>query len=298
MKIAVLGGNGFIGSKFCSLVAQNEEVICFDIHEPMKKNNNIQYVVGDYFDIMALEGIVKNTDIVVHAISLLNPTNSNEKYFIGYSKEVVQLVHLCELISKYKKKLIFLSSGGTVYGDSYNVAVKETFAINPLNHYGSIKANMENVIRTFRHQVGMRACIARLSNPYGEGQDFHKGVGFIDAVVRKGILGDIIEVWGDGENVRDYIHIDDVCKMLYSLCKCEVTEDIYNISTGLGTSQNQIIAYVSHVLGPLSIVYKDRRLVDVRVSILDNSRICRIYMEPLICIRDGIVTYIEYMKTL
>lgn len=297
MKVGVLGGNGFIGSKFCSLIAQYEEAISFDICEPSKKIKNIQYVVGDYFDLMSLEEIVKNADIIVHAISLLNPTNSNEKYFIGYSQEVVQLVHLCDFISRYNKKLVFLSSGGTVYGDSYHIAVKEDFATNPLNHYGSVKACMENIIRTFRHQVGLQACIARISNPYGEGQDFHKGVGFIDAVVRKGIQGDVIEIWGDGENIRDYIHIDDACRMLYALCKCEVTDDIYNISTGIGTSQNQIIAYVSHVLGPLNVVYKDRRLIDARISILDNSRICKLYMEPLIGIRDGIASYIDYLKT-
>ena len=106
------------------------------------------------------------------------------------------------------------------------------------------------------------------------------------------------EVWGDGENIRDYIHIDDACKMIYALCKNKTLEDIYNISTGIGTSQNQIIAYVSHTLGPLSVIYKSKRLVDVRASILDNSRIRKIYIEPLTPIREGIVTYIEYLKTL
>ncbi len=298
MKVGILGGNGFIGSNLCSLIAKNEKVISFDIREPIKRNNNIQYITGDYFDLSSIEEIVKDVDIVVHAISLLNPTNSNEKYIVGYSREVVQLVHLCDLISVYDKKLIFISSGGTVYGDAYSVAVKEDFATNPLNHYGSVKVCMENVIRTFRHQAGLKACIARVSNPYGQGQDFHKGVGFIDAVVRNGMQGNVIEVWGDGENIRDYIHIDDACKMIYALCKNEKLEDIYNISTGIGTSQNQIIAYVSHTLGPLSVIYKSKRLVDVRASILDNSRIRKIYIEPLTPIREGIVTYIEYLKTL
>ena len=258
--------------------------------------NNVEYVEGDFFDDSILEPLVESADVVVHAISLLSPTNSGERYLMGYNKEFVQSVRLCEYITKYEKKIVFLSSGGTVYGDSYSLPIKEKSITNPINHYGNLKLCIENTIRAFHTQNGMRSCIARISNPYGLGQDYKKGVGFIDAVVRNGINGDVITIWGDGENVRDYIHITDVCGMLYALCCYEGEEDVFNISSGIGMSQNKIIAYASQYLGALSVKYTAKRLVDVRYSVLNNDKILGIYKKPCMDIREGIKLHIEEVK--
>jgi len=194
-----------------------------------------------------------------------------------------------------KQKLIFISSGGTVYGNQEKDILDEDSPTFPINHYGGVKLCMENVIRIFALQMGMRACIARISNPYGEGQDYHKGVGFIDAVIRKALLGEEIEVWGDGEIKRDYIYIDDVCNMLYALCNYEGSQIIFNISTGVGTTQNQVLAIVSQQIGTISVKYVPARSIDVKSNILCNERICSICDIQPIELHEGIKKYINYL---
>ena len=98
--------------------------------------------------------------------------------------------------------------------------------------------------------------IARISNPYGPGQDFNKGVGFIDAAIKKTIRGEKIEIWGDGNNVRDYIYIDDVCRMLISLFNYQGNYDTFNISSNTGTSQRDIIRMLEEMHLAPEVVYQ------------------------------------------
>ncbi len=296
MKILILGGNGFIGSNIGRIISENEEVYSFDLKIPDNKIEGVHYLEGDYFDLNVLKKVVNGMDVVIHAISLLNPSNSAEKYEIGYVKELPQLLNLCQILAEKKIKLIFLSSGGTVYGESDKQPISEKMSTNPINHYGSVKVCMENVIRTFVKQNGLMAYVARVSNPYGCGQDYRRGVGFIDAVVRNALNQDVIQVWGDGGNIRDYIYIDDVCNMIYSLCKYNGDIEVFNVSTGVGVSQNEIIAYVSQLLGKVQVEYISRRSVDARTTILNNTEIMKVYDKKITTIQDGIAQYIKYMR--
>ena len=138
--------------------------------------------------------------------------------------------------------------------------------------------------------------IARISNPYGPGQDHNKGVGFIDAVIRKTLAGEPVEVWGDGEIIRDYIYIADVCKMLGNLALYEGEETVFNVSSATGTSQNEIIEIVKQIDSNVSCVYKPGRSVDVRKIILDNSKIMSVSPVELMDIKDGIRSVYNYLK--
>lgn len=133
--------------------------------------------------------------------------------------------------------MIFLSSGGTVYGNQSIQPIREDALPKPINHYGNVKLCIENTIRTFNYQTHTKLLIARISNPYGPGQDFNRGVGFIDAALKKSIRKEKIEIWGDGTNVRDYIYIDDVCQMLIMLLEYEGEFDTFNLSSNIGTSK-------------------------------------------------------------
>lgn len=127
-------------------------------------------------------------------------------------------------------------------------------------------------------------------------QDFTKGVGFIDAVVKKALSNDTIEVWGDGEVIRDYIYIDDVCKMLYALAQYEGDEVIFNISSGTGTSQNEIIKIVERLNKNTHCIYKEGRSVDAKSIILDNSKIREIFKDEILGIEEGISNYYNFLK--
>ena len=296
-KVLVLGGNGFIGKNLVKyLYDRDMEVYSFDKSLPLNKIEGINYIEGDFFDDFSLENVVLDKDIVFHAISTVNPGNSNEKCLMGYERDFVQTVKLCKMIEGRKTQRIFLSSGGTVYGNQGVQPITEEAIPVPINHYGNIKLCIENTIRTFNIQSETDFLIARISNPYGPGQDYSKGVGFVDAAIKHAIAEENIEIWGDGTVVRDYIYIDDVCNFLYDLINYSGSTDIFNISSGVGTSINEIINYLRDFIPDIKVVYKPGRKVDVKESVLDNSRVLDVFPHKLVKMNDGIKMYYEYLK--
>jgi UDP-glucose 4-epimerase len=138
--------------------------------------------------------------------------------------------------------------------------------------------------------------IARISNPYGPGQDYHKGVGFIDAVLKKAMTGEDIEIWGDGTTQRDYIFIQDACRMIASLIDYCGMEDVFNISLNRGASQKEILEIVKNLGLDFHVHYVAGRSVDAKKIVLDNTKIRRIYAEKLVDLEEGIRLYHEYLE--
>lgn len=295
-RILIIGASGFIGKNLCQyLIHFDYEVFGFDITYPQNPVCGVNYLIGDFFDDSILEKMIAEKDYIIHAVSSINPGNSNEKYMQGYEKDFLQAVKLCRMIMGKNIRLVFLSSGGTVYGNHAAQPLNESVMPCPINHYGNIKLCIENMLRTFNYQMNTNAIIARISNPYGPGQDFHKGVGFVDAVLKKAIKKEPIEVWGDGENIRDYIYIDDVCQMLKVLLEYKGEFDTFNISSGVGVSQNKIIQITEQMgLNP-QVIYKEGRSVDVRKIVLDNKRIKNLYNRKLKDLKEGMKIYYNYL---
>ncbi len=297
VKTLILGGNGFIGTNLARMLCKNPQysVTSFDRVDAVAKQEGISYISGDFFNDDQLKSLVDEYDILYHAISTLTPGNSNTNYMNGYEKDFIQSVKLCDLVQKAGKKLIFLSSGGTVYGKHEIMPVSEMDYCQPINHYGTVKRCIESVMQAFHEQNNARMIVARISNPYGPEQDFRKGVGVIDAVIKNAIHKTPMTVWGDGEVIRDYIYIDDVCAMLVTLAEYEGEHAIFNLSSGEGHSVNDIIRFVNIIYPDLEVQYTPGRPVDLKEIVLDNSRICSIYHQPMVSLQEGIHRYINYI---
>ena len=296
-KILVLGGNGFLGRNLCKYLADcGEKVYSFDMSMPEVTDNRIEYIAGDFFDDYTLEETVKGMDVIYHAICTLNPGNSNEKCILGYERDFVQTAKLCSYLKDTECRMIFFSSGGTVYGNQEVQPITEDAVPVPINHYGNLKLCIENTMRTFNFQMKKNMLIARISNPYGPGQDYHKGVGFIDAAIKHTIAGETIEIWGDGNVVRDYIYIDDLCRMLYALIEYHGDIEVFNLSSNTGVSQNDIVDILKQIDPAVKVAYKPGRSVDAKKIILDNSRIHSICDFEMVSIEEGIKRYYDYIK--
>lgn len=296
-KILVLGGNGFLGRNLCRfLIEQGEQVYSFDMAMPQEEIAGISYLTGDFFDDYTLKKIIQGMDVIYHAICTLNPGNSNEKCILGYERDFVQTAKLCSFIQDTDCRLIFFSSGGTVYGNQKVLPVTEDAVPVPINHYGNLKLCIENTIRTFNFQMKRNMLIARIANPYGPGQDYHKGVGFVDAAIKRAIAGETIEIWGDGSIVRDYVYIEDVCRMLYELIDYHGEYEVFNLSSSIGVSQNDIVEILRELEPDLQVVYAPGRTVDAKKIILDNHRIRSLGDWKLTSIQDGMAKYYRYLK--
>lgn len=295
-RILVLGGSGFLGRNLCRYLADcGETVYSFDMALPEHGDVRIHYIAGDFFDDYTLQKLVEGMDVIFHAIGTLNPGNSNQKYLVGYERDFVQTVKLCSYIKDTDCRMIFFSSGGTVYGNQIKQPITEDAVPVPINHYGNLKLCIENTIRIFNFQMKKNMLVARISNPYGPGQDYHKGVGFIDAAIKQAISGETIEIWGDGMVVRDYIYIDDVCKMLYALMDYHGETEVFNLSSNTGTTQNHIVDIIKNISPEVQVVYKPGRSVDAKKIILDNTRIRSICNFDMVPLEDGILKYYNYI---
>lgn len=298
VKVLILGGNGFIGTNLAKTFAQKTEYIVssFDRVDASVKQPGVHYLSGDFFDEDQLRELVKNHDVFYHAVSTLTPGNSNTNYMNGYERDFIQSVKLCDLVQKEEKKLIFLSSGGTVYGKHEKMPVTETDFCQPINHYGTVKHCIESVMQVFRTQNGAKMIVARISNPYGPGQDFRKGVGVIDAAIKNAIHKTLMTVWGDGEVIRDYIYIDDVCAMLSTLAEYEGPNGVFNLSSGEGYSVNDVIRIVRNKYPDLRVEYTPARSVDLKEIVLSNKKIRRLYNHPLVTLEEGINRYADHIE--
>lgn len=297
-NVLILGGNGFIGTNLCAKIDKTKyNITSFDINMPLDKQMEVNYIVGDFFDISVLERLLCDIDIVIHAISTVNPGNSNVQYMRGYENDFVQTIRLCELLAQKKIRMIFLSSGGTVYGEQEIYPITEGICPKPINHYGNIKLCIENTLRTFNIQAKTDFIIARIANPYGPGQDYSKGVGFIDSAIKKTIHNHKIEIWGDGNIERDYIYIDDACKIIERIMEYTGEHDTFNISSGYGATQRDILEILAKMNCKIDVEYQNARSVDVRRIVLDNSRIQLLYKQPLVSLQEGIEKYYKFLLT-
>lgn len=297
MNVLVLGGNGFIGKNLVKeLTNSNYNVTSFDLNLPIQRVEGVNYIQGNFFDEAMLDYLTENINVIFHAISSINPGNSNQKYMEGYENDLIYTIKLCRIVKNKNIKMIFLSSGGTVYGNQEVQPITEEAMTHPINHYGNLKLCIENTMRTFNCQENTKIIIARIANPYGVGQDFKKGVGFIDAVLKKGISNETIEIFGKGDIIRDYIYIDDVCKMLIALIPYTGLYEVFNISSGIGYSQKEIINFAREWIPNLKISFQNPRTIDVKKIVLDNSRIKHIYNSDLISLYKGMEIYFRYLK--
>lgn len=295
-NVMILGGGGFIGQNLARyLTGKGYVVSVFDMRLPDRAIPGVAYHEGNFFEDSALDVLTEGQDAVIHALSTVNPGNSNQTYLRGYAGDFLHTIKLMDRLASTGGKLLFLSSAGTAYGKYNDRPFREEDPLRPINHYGSIKVCVETAMRAFNEQQHTRFLSCRISNPYGPGQDYMKGVGFIDAVVKSVLNHQTLEVWGDGSVVRDYIYIEDVCCMLEVLLRYEGSLQTFNVSTGIGTSQNDIIRLFEQLGFSVNVNYQSARKVDARCNIANNDKIVKATGVRCHTLREGVEMYLKYL---
>ncbi|PTB82859.1 NAD-dependent epimerase [Methylophaga nitratireducenticrescens] len=276
MKVLVLGGSGFIGSALVGgLLNQGHQVRVLDrnieaVRQQFPDVNDV--VQADFVDVMSLTEAMSGVDIIFHLISTSVPATSNKNPVHDIESNLVNTVKLLELMRNADvKRIVYLSSGGTVYGTPKTLPITENHPTNPTCSYGIVKLAIEKYLLMYSELYQLDATILRPSNPYGPGQT-HKGVqGFIGTCIDKINDGQPITVWGDGSVVRDYVYIDDVVSACLATMKGQQKGPV-NISSGAGYSLNQIINMIERYKGEeVEVVYQSKRSFDIPEVILDNQ---------------------------
>jgi UDP-glucose 4-epimerase len=276
MKVLVIGGNGFIGSHIVDrLLAHGHSVRVFD-RQPERFRaplTGVDYCLGDFADRMTLVEALAGVDAVYHLVSTTLPGTADLDPKTDIQDNLIGTINLLELMQGIRtKRILFLSSGGTVYGIPDVIPIPETHPLRPINSYGIVKCAIEHYLDFYRRARGLSPVIIRASNPFGPRQA-HSGVqGVISTFLRRVLSGEPIEIWGDGTIVRDYLDVGDLAEICVRAGTSD-SEGAYNAGSGYGLSINEIVQAVRKVSGSdFKTVHKPGRHIDVPRSVLDCSR--------------------------
>ena len=272
-RCVVLGAGGFIGVNLCNaLRGQVAELRAFARRgHPTPHDSDIDWRFGDFEESSSLAAAVEGCDTVFHLVTTTTPSTSNVDKAADIRSNIIGSVNLLEVCrDRGVKRVVFVSSGGTVYGMPHGRPSKETDPTFPTSSYGVGKLTIERYLYLFEHLYGLEHRILRVSNPYGPHQTASKNQGVVAAFLRRAVRGEPIEVWGDGSVSRDYIYIADVVSALISAATHQGSERIFNVGSGRSRTLREVIATIDEVTGrSLDVVYRPGRSIDVPVSTLD-----------------------------
>lgn len=277
-NVVILGGNGFIGRNIAQyMIKQNKKVTVYDLAMPQEKIDQVTYKIGDCADKEKLEEAFKGQDVVIHLANSILPQSSMQNPLYGYETEVENALNILKVCKKYNiKRIIFASSGGTIYGHNGLEINSEEAPTRPINHYGIVKRTIEDILMMQNELDNMENIVLRISNPFGTGQNIKQGVGAITAFGKRMIEGNAIQLFGDGNIVRDYIAIEEVAKAFGLACDWAINREIvpiFNIGSGEGHSLKQLIEIISNYLEiEPAIEYLPERKFDVKCNILDITK--------------------------
>jgi UDP-glucose 4-epimerase len=308
LRCLVLGGCGFIGSHIVDgLLEKGYKVLIFDKENVNTKNishnlNNVELIEGDFANENDMRMAIKDIDYIFHFIGTTLPQSSTQNPIYDIESNVISTIKMLEIAKTDNvKKIIFASSGGTIYGIPQQIPISEDHATNPICPYGISKLMIERYLHLYYHLYGLDYVSLRFSNAYGERQDPNGSQGAIAVFLGNIIKGNPINIWGDGKVVRDYIYVRDI--VLSCLKAIEMKENkyhVFNIGSGNGISLNQLIAILKETIRKdIQVRYTVGRKIDVPVNILD-VRLARDILgwQPTVSFEGGLRSTLEYFQEL
>lgn len=300
MRILVLGGNGFIGSHLVDeLLAAGHAVNIFDRYPDalLRAGARVKYFIGDFSDSILLSEAMQGVDVVAHLISTTVPGTSNLDPIADIQDNLVRTVRMLQLMETIGiKRILYLSSGGTVYGIPQHTPIPEDHPLNPICSYGVVKVAVENYLRMYASLNHIEPVIIRPSNPYGPRQRFQKGQGAVATFMNRIMTGEKIAIWGDGNIKRDYIYIHDLTR----LCRMAIEQPhtgTFNAGSGVSMTLNNLLQNIEQQLGSKAEVeYQTVRKFDVPEIALDIKRAEKIYgWTPEVTMEEGLARYHDWL---
>ncbi|MCO8312167.1 NAD-dependent epimerase/dehydratase family protein [Pseudomonas mandelii] len=301
-RCIVLGASGFIGSRLCEVMGARIPNLKAFGRSPLYPSafSRCRWIEGNFSDINQVTNAIADCDTVIHLVNATTPASANVNRVADLEANVVSTLNLLDAcVNSGVKKVVFISSGGTVYGVPSVVPTPETAENDPITAYGVSKLTIEKYLSLYNHLYGLDYTVLRVANPYGPYQTNKKNQGVIAAFLRHAIHDEPIDVWGDGSVVRDYIFIDDVVSAIELAISNRTDKKVFNIGSGRGVSINEIIVTLEDVVGKkIEVNYMPRRNMDVPISILDISRAAELLKwTPKVEFSQGIQDTFEWVKS-
>lgn len=273
----ITGGLGFLGSHLADrLIAEGCRVRIVDRVRSSPRDRrgarrHVEIVEGALEDPSLLTQSLSGVDYVLHLAWSTVPKSSNDDPAFDVVSNVVASQRLWSACAaEGVSRVVFISSGGTVYGVPRIIPIPETHPTDPLCSYGITKLAAEKYLQLLGRTAGLSHIILRISNLYGEGQRPHKGQGAVSVFLHSIAAGTPISVMGDGLVVRDFLYVGDAVEAILSSLRCTTDARVMNLGTGIGTSLRQLLMTMAEVTGVKQrVAFGESRPFDVPANVLD-----------------------------
>ncbi|NYT46275.1 NAD-dependent epimerase/dehydratase family protein [Alcaligenaceae bacterium] len=281
-RTLVIGGAGFIGSHLvCRLLATGiREVTVVGRSRSPKFTlpKGVRYIAGDAGNSVFLEDLLADSDEVIDLAYATVPKTSFDDPVHDVLANLPATVSLLKQASKHSlRRIILVSSGGTVYGSAAYLPIDESHPTNPVSPYGITKLAAEKYALLFHRLEGLPVVIARPGNPYGPNQMGNIGQGFIGTAMLAVLKRQKITLFGNRGTIRDYIYIDDLTDGLIAALDYGTPGEVYNIGTGVGTDNRAILDLLGDLAYPagytMECTVEPARSFDVSSNVLSSARL-------------------------
>jgi UDP-glucose 4-epimerase len=305
MKCAVLGGGGFIGSHVVDdLLSAGHRVRILERprvprYREFDSAEAVEWLEGDFLSASIVEEAVDGMDAVIHLVSTTLPKDSNDDPVFDVESNVLGTLRLLQAAREARvRRIVFISSGGTVYGTPVAIPIPETHPTEPRVSYGVVKLAIEKYLALFERLYGLEHVVLRVANPYGRRQRVETAQGAVAAFIHRALSGAPIEIWGDGTIVRDYVHVSDVARAFLRALDYGGSSRVFNIASGQGRTLNDIVALI-RTLNSRSVEVRHLapRSFDVPCNVLDIDKArAELGWAPSIAFEDGVRETLEWAR--
>lgn len=301
MNVAIIGSNGFIGSHLTHYISKNtkNKLTLFGRSSVNSLNNNLPYYQIEKLSQKKINELFSGIDLVYYLASGTIPSSSWENPITEVEQNLMPFLKFTEKISKLNiKKIVFVSSAGTIYGPSLK-AMKEDSDKNPFSPYGIMKLTIEHFLNFVKIKNNINFDIYRVSNVYGEGQKTSNGLGIINTFIESILTKQQIQIYGDGENIRNYIHVNDVVKLLSSSINSNLSKSqVFNLGSNETLSINKLVDILKTIIPiPFEVKYIKSRNSDNTVIKINNSKILKFNPNfEFLSLKNGITKTYKFIK--
>lgn len=273
-KVLLLGGAGFMGRALAARLCERGH----DVHVLVRGTtldvpDGVSVHGGGMENIELLRHLLPQFRTVVHLASATTPSLSSRTPSLEANLNIAPTLGMLEELQRYPQiRLIYISSGGAVYGNPAQDMVPESAELRPLSYYGAGKVAIEVFLQCFQHLAGNPVTILRPSNLYGPGQPRYQGFGVVRTMLQHVLDRSTMAIWGDGSVVRDFIYIDDMVSAIECVLADTDASGMFNVGAGVGHSLNDLKKLIEDVCGEnLSMRYEPSRSIDVGRIVLDSA---------------------------
>ena len=303
MRVCVTGGAGFIGSHLVDrLIALGHTVLVIDnLSTGVREFVNLEarFVEMDVRD-PNIDSIFADfkPQVVFHEAAQTMVPASMENPKMDCDVNLIGLINLLEAARKYKVEHFLMPSSAAVYGDLDTLPLTEAMSGKPTSFYGLTKLTAEGYLRIYEQAFGLKTVCFRYANVYGPRQGDGGEGGVISIFNRLIVEGKPLTVYGDGEQTRDFIYVEDVVEANIKAMGNNNCTGIYNVSTNTGTSVNELITRFRAISGADFMVhYEAERIGDIKHSRLSNAKAERDFgFVASTTLDDGLQKTLEYFK--